>query len=130
MNIVELINSKEDLLSLKPLPADMINKAEKELGLKFNDEYIEYVKNFGAVVFEGHEITGVCEANRLNVVKVTEEERKYNNFVPNDWYVIESLGIDGVVVWQNENGEIYQTIPNGNIEKIYDSLYEYIEKCE
>ena len=128
MNIIELINSKDNLIPLSPASQKEINEAEKKLELKFNEEYQKYISTFGAVVYDGHEITGVCKAARLNVINVTREERKYNSFVPKDWYVIESLGIDGIVIWQNEIGEIYQTTPNGSIKKIYDSLYEYIKE--
>lgn len=128
MDIIELINSKDNLIALSPLSMNEIKESEKILELKFNEEYKKYVSTFGAVVYDGHEITGVCKVTRLNVINTTKDERKYNKFVPKDWYVIESLGIDGIVIWQNEIGEIYQTIPNGSIKKIYDSLYEYIKE--
>ena len=128
MDIVELINSKDNLISLSPISMEKIKESEKKLELKFNEEYKKYVTTFGAIVYDGHELTGICKTTRLNVINVTKEETQYNNFVPKDWYVIESLGIDGIVIWQNEIGEIYQTIPNENIKKIYDSLYEYIKE--
>ncbi len=128
MDIIELINSKNNLISLAPISIKEIKEFEKKLELRFNEEYKKYVSTFGAVIYDGHEITGICKATRLNVINVTKEERKYNNFVPKDWYVVESIGIDGIVVWQNEIGEIYQTIPNGSIQKICDSLFEYIKE--
>jgi len=44
-------------------------------------------------------------------------------------YVIEELGVDGIAIWQNSKGEIFQTIPRKEVkpEKIYDTFLEYLE---
>ena len=107
-------------------PCDLIIIAETKLNLKFSKEYNNYLRKYGAVILDNHEITGICDIPRLNVINVTKEERKYNPFVPDDWYVIEQANIDGIVIWQNQVGEIYQTFPNGTIIKIADSLCDYI----
>ena len=51
-----------------------------------------------------------------------------NPFVPDDWYVLENAGIDGIIIWQDKTGRIYQTMPNGQKEYIADSLAEYLDK--
>lgn len=126
--IIELIMNMPEYIGSNGRNEEMIENAEKKLAMKFSKEYKEYLKVIGLACFDGHELTGLCDSKRLNVVDVTNEERKNNSFVPTDWYVIENLGIDGIIIWQNEKGEIYQTIPNGNMEKIYDSLYDYIKE--
>ena len=58
---------------------------------------------------------------------VTKEEREKMPDVPQSWYVIEQAHIDGIVIWQSGDGDIYQTIPGYNPQKIADSLAEYID---
>ena len=106
-----------------------INKAEKDLNLKFSEEYKSYLLNYGFATYEGHELTGICKAKRLNVVEVTKAERNNNPNVPNDCYVIETANIDGIVIWQNEDGLIFQSSPNTNSVELYNSLCEYILSC-
>jgi len=127
MSIIENIKNKDDLITGRPVGLDIIEEAEKKLKLRFSVDYKEYLSEFGFAVFEEHELTGICNGKRLDVVKNTLEERECNRFLSNEWYVIECLGIDGVVIWQNEKGEIIQTTPDGSINKICDSLCEYIE---
>ena len=76
----------------------------------------------------GHELTGICDKKRLDVVRNTREERELNPFVPDDWYVLENAGIDGIIIWQDKTGRIYQTMPNGQKEYIANSLAEYLDK--
>ncbi len=106
---------------------EQIVNAELSLGLMFSNEYRLYLKSFGAVSTYGHEFTGICDCSRLNVVEVTTSERKNNVSIPFDWYVIEQANIDGIVVWQSQSGEIYQTIPNQQPKKLCNSLCEYID---
>lgn len=127
MSIVELLNSQSDLIAFSPASQKDIKKAETMLNLKFAKEYKDYIATFGCAIFKGYELTGICDGKRLDVSRVTIDERQHNEFVPNDWYVVETLDIDGIVIWQNEKGEIYQTFPNGDIKKIHNSLCEYIE---
>lgn len=106
--------------------ADDITKAEEKLKLSFSAEYKRYLLKFGFATYDGHEITGICKAKRLNVVDVTLSERSITPDVPANWYVIEQLNIDGIVIWQSTTGEIFQTTPNTKHKKICDSLAEYI----
>lgn len=106
--------------------SEQVKAAELELSVIFAPDYHEYVKAFGAASFAGHELTGVCTSKRLNVVTVTQEERKSTS-VPLDWYVIEQANIDGIVIWQTASGVIYQTTPNGFAKELCKSLSEYVE---
>lgn len=127
MGIIELIKEKTDLIIYSPATVECINEAEKKLQVTFSKEYVDYVTTFGMAIFGGHELTGICDGKRLDVVRNTVEQRRLNPFVPSNWYVIECLDIDGVVTWQNEAGEIYQTLPSGNMFLIGGSIVEYLE---
>lgn len=58
--------------------------------------------------------------------QITKKQRELNPFVPDDWYVVECLDIDGVVIWQNHKGEIYQTVPTNKARLISNSIAEYL----
>lgn len=116
---------KKNLISGNPVVEDEIKMAESKLDVKFARDYKDYVKKYGFVCFDGHELTGICKAKRLDVVSVTEKEREYFENIPKDAYVIEQAHIDGIVIWQTSNGKIYQSQGN-SFEKICDSLAEYI----
>lgn len=103
-----------------------INKAEKALGLKFAEEYREYLSVCGIATADGHEFTGVGKSQRLNVIEVTNEHRSKNENIPDDLYVIEDLSIDKIVIWQSVSGAVYQTVGNNNPEKISKSLCEFL----
>lgn len=124
-DIVMILQEQNFFRAIGPVTADQIKEAEQELGLKFSNEYREYLKNLGVVTFEGHEFTGICSFKRLNVVDVTKEEREYHPEIPSDWYVVEQLNIDGMVIWQTQDGSIYL---NGS-KKVADSLAEYVRTC-
>lgn len=126
-NILKIINSKENLYHMTGATTDEINSAEKELKLVFHKDYKDYVSHYGYISYGSHELTGICSFPRLNVVNVTQDERKCNPSIPQNYYVIEQTNIDGIVVWQSPEGNIYQSTPNHSLKEIAASLSEYIE---
>lgn len=106
---------------------DTIVKAEETLGISFSDEYKKYLLEYGQVIVDGHELTGIHKSPRLNVINVTQKYKNKFNDIADDWYVVEDLGIDGIVIWQSENGAVYETNSTGEASEIADSLAEYIE---
>lgn len=125
-DIATEMQRKESFYALNGASDKDILNAESTLGLQFAQDYREYVAAFGAASFAGHELTGICKSDRLNVVPVTLEERN-NTAVPSDWYVLEQANIDGIVLWQDRSGTIYQTTPHIKPRKLCRSLAEYIE---
>ena len=125
-DILNLIKNKSKFYSIGNISEENIKEAELILNIRFPSDYRMIIKEYGAVTFSGHELTGICNSKRLNVVDVTKEERKYNK-VPEDWYVIEQANIDDIVIWQDTNGVVYQTMPNKKPIKLCNSLLEYID---
>jgi len=125
-SIITKIKSFSDLLSISPVQENEISAAEKKLSLTFAPEYREYLSEFGAVAVNGHEITGILNSERLNVVSVTTKEWGLNPLVPHSMYVVENPAIDGIIIWQNASGEIYQSSPNSPPKSIAASLADYI----
>ena len=125
-NIIDVIQQQPYFFASGQVTESDIAKAEQTLGVRFANDYRNYVAAFGIASYSGHELTGICKCKRLEVVAVTLEERQ-NTPVPTDWYVLEQAHIDGIVIWQATNGAIFQTTPNGMQKKICDSLIEYIQ---
>lgn len=125
-DIIKLMQKQPDFYAMKGASEDDIKMAEQALKIHFAADYRKYIAAFGVASFAGHELTGVCKSKRLSVVNVTTAERNNTN-VPADWYVLEQANIDGIVVWQNNAGAVYQTVPNMNPKKLCESLAEYIE---
>lgn len=107
--------------------SEEIEKAEEKLGLKFSKEYREYLSEFGIGAYDGHEFTGISDIKRLDVVTVTEDERKNNPDVPRSYYVIEQANYDGIVIWQDEKGIVYESFESGSFEKVANSILQFIE---
>ncbi len=128
--IIEEINKKAHLYFEKGVSLKMIEEAEGKLGLKFADEYIEYLQQFGSISCGGHELTGFSEEEDLDVVKVTKKNRESNHNVKIPLYVIEETHIDGIVIWQSESGSIFKTGYKGTPEKKFDSLTDYVMTFE
>lgn len=107
--------------------AGKIKKAEEDLQVSFSQEYIDYVSEYGFITCRGHELTGICQAKRLNVVDVTQEERENNLEISNNLYVIEQTHIGNIVIWQDESGTIFRTDYQSQPKKIAESLREYLK---
>ena len=128
--IIEEFYKKSHLYVEKGASIETIQKAENLLNLKFADEYIEYLLQFGAVSCGGHELTGFSEEDSLDVVKVTRKNIEKNINVKEPLYVVEETHIDGIVIWQSPAGAIFKTEYKEAPEKIFDSLTEYVSTFE
>lgn len=125
-SVLGALRNAPDFIGGKGCGEDTIRAAEQSLGLSFAPDYRKYLCTFGLACFDGHELTGICKASRLNVVDVTLEERKYSP-AASRWYVVEQANIDGIVIWQAPDGEIYQTTPGQPPRKLCDTLTAYIK---
>ncbi len=124
--IIEVINNLPDLLPLKPASDTKITDAELQLRVSFAEEYKDYLSEYGAIMADGIELSGIAKAEHRNVVALTKKEREINPKVPNTMYVIENTCVDGIIIWQDTKGNIYQTQPDMEPKKIADSMAEYI----
>ena len=84
------------------------------------------MKLYGIAAYSGHELTGLTKSARVNVVAVTKEQRERQKEIPEELYVVEETDVEEIVIWQSESGEVFASSVNSPIEKICDSLYEYI----
>lgn len=103
-----------------------IQQAEQTLGLRFADEYREYLMALGIASANGHEFTGLGTSPRLDVVAVTQRLWEMNPSVPRNLYVVEELNIDDAVAWQSATGEVFLTVGQAQPAKTAESLSQYV----
>ena len=126
-SIVNKLRALPAFDSLTGVSMEQIADAEKVLALRFADDYREYLLSFGIASSDGREFTGICNSKRLNVVYVTLAEKSITPGIPNDWYVLEEAGFDGIIIWQNNIGEVFQTQPSREAVKLADSICNYLD---
>lgn len=124
-DLCDLLESKAGFDYSIPASEESIEQAEAALHLQFAEEYKEYLRKYGSVTFDEHELTGISPNKWQDVVESTKRARLANN-VPPDYYVIERLGIDGIIIWQNQSGTILSTAPYEEAKPIARSLIAYL----
>lgn len=113
---------------MKGCTAEQLAEAQSELGIIFPKEYVEYVREFGCVDFNGFEWTGLNVTGYLNTVEATKMEMSSNANFPKGYFVLEDLGIDDKYVIVNEQGEVY-VFQYGKIWYLCGSISDYIDLC-
>ncbi len=127
-NFTDSISRMKRFSFHKPASIYEISNAENILELEFSKEYKEYLSKFGCASIYGKEFTGICDNSRLNVVDITLEERNFDQTVSRKWYVVEQLHIDGLCIWQDNEGSVFLKAPHTEAKKVADSLTEYLEQ--
>ena len=128
----ELINLIKSLPNLKfsgGVSQAAIEEAQFSLGMRFAKDYSQYLLNFGQMQASGIELTGITDKKLTSVIKVTLEERKRNT-VPANLYVIEDLGIDGIIYAQDSQGLVFELSPGAQPYVIAESLFQYIQSSQ
>lgn len=125
--LMRVINGLTGMVHLRGALPEEIERAEKELGLCFAEDYREYLLNFGTVSADGIELTGLNVSARLNVIDVTKEERRYGRNFPEQAYIVENPGIGNLLILQEASGIIYEYERQGKRRPIAASLSEYLE---
>ena len=126
MKFTDAIKLMPDYIGSNGRSEEEIEQAEKVLGVSFAKDYRKYLEDIGLACFDGHEFTGLTNTTRLSVIDVTKEYREDLGNMVSSWYVVEEVGLDGIVIWQSFDGAVNATMPNSKAIKIADSLFEYI----
>ncbi|MCI7658539.1 SMI1/KNR4 family protein [Flintibacter sp.] len=127
-DIVQAIKNFPDYIGSNGRMDSEITFAEHLLNTTFALDYKQYLKEIGLACFNGHELTGLTDDERLSVLAVTRQERGANKEIPESWYVVEQTNFDGIVIWQAPSGEIFQTVPGTAGHKLCNSLMKFISK--
>ena len=127
-SVIDILNTKSELLHGTGVLEQQINDAEDALNLHFASDYKEYLRKYAIVAFEGRELTGITASKWVDVVTVTKTERERNPEERKKLYVVEQTNIDDIVYWQSEDGRIYRTYGNESPELAYESFVEYLSE--
>ncbi|GAA6391751.1 SMI1/KNR4 family protein [Megasphaera sp.] len=125
--VIEIIKNLNNLISLKPATMDEVEDVEIDLALPLAEDYKAYLLTFGAIMADDVELTGIAKSENRSVVQVTKREWAINHQVSRKLYVIENAGIDGIIIWQDGSGAVYESRPNHGAAKIAESLSDYLE---
>jgi hypothetical protein len=132
-NTIDRINDffeKNQIAKGQASTQEEINSAEKELGLKFDTDYIFFLLNYGGSMIKAKEIYGLINSELMgddNIIELTKSYRQ-NEEGNIDWLIIgtdysgNSIGINkegNVVAYDHDFGEL-------NI--LADSFEDYIIK--
>lgn len=124
-NIIETIESFKRKRFTGRVSSELIVNAEVELGISFAPEYKEVLMKYGSLCVKGEEFLGI-DVNNYDIVKATKEARKSDkNFSP-DVYVVENTAIDGILIVQNNTGELLYYQPNNELRHLANSLNDYL----
>lgn len=127
--IINLMEGISDLSSMRQGCSEtQLIEAEKQLGMKFPRDYVEYVRKYGCVDFGSTEWTGLNINGRLNTVVATQKEMSVNPAFPEKHFVLEDLNIDAKKIIVNEEGEIF-LLQYDKRKKMCNSLVEYLKLC-
>ena len=66
--ILDVLRNAPDFIGGKGCGNVAMSDAEQALGIRFAPDYRAYLQKIGLACFDGHELTGICKAFRLNVV--------------------------------------------------------------
>lgn len=123
--LIKAIRSNPSFYAEKGASATQIDQAEMDLGLEFALDFKECLREFGALSVGSHELTGFSSDPNLNIVEVTQMNRQKHSVAKN-LYVIEETHVDGIVIWQDAEGTVYESTPYSFAKEIANSLAEYL----
>ncbi len=124
--VLEQISSKFKIFQGNGVSADEVKAAETRLGVTFPEEYKRYLRECGILSFGAHELFGLGVSGYLNVVEATEAERKIGRGISAGCFVIENLGIDGVLIIMDVTGNVF-SVQGDSKRQIASSFVAYLK---
>lgn len=106
-----------------------IQDAEEKLGMRFPQEYRNFLKQYKAGVLNGCEIMGINTMKYLDTVANTLFSRMNDDKFPQDCFVLENIGVEGALTISNSAGQIF-TYCAGNKQLLCHSLSEFFDYLE
>lgn len=123
---IEKISKEYKVFQGRGVSADEVKNAEARLGVQFPDQYKQFLQECGIMSFGSHELLGLGVSGYLNVVETTETERTIGHGIPAGCFVIENVGVDGVLIVMDSSGNVYSI--QGETKKMVASGFcAYIE---
>jgi len=110
MNIMDVkeVLSKFEYHQSNPVTQERINEFEVKTGIKFGNEYNDFLQAFGCLAVESVEVYGICGNNDSipSAIHATLRRRLLDASFPKDLLVI-GAGADGALYCVDQNDEVY-----------------------
>ena len=126
-DLIAYLDNIDDKITTNGASELEIEYAQVSLGLKFNDEYIDLLKRYGCILLNGETIFGIAKNKAYDVVFNTLDEKRCFPEIPSDMYIVSSLGIEGILILQNEDGLIFEFKQSHAPKLIFNSLLDYLK---
>jgi len=129
-SIIDIMRALRSFSPGESVSENEVADAERELELLFSEEYKQYLIAFGAMDAYSIELTGFTDDEELHVVSATKAAWEYHDHVPRNLYLIEDAAFDGILIWQDSSGNIYESTPSQTPRIIFSSLAEYVKRVK
>ncbi len=103
---------------------EKIEEYQDKLGFAFPDEYLNFVRRYGYLEYEGRVILGVSDSEETTYDVTTDLREKVSSF-PSNMIVIEALGIDNRFILLDDKGVVYE-YDLVSLKKIYSSFETFV----
>ena len=124
---VEFIKSLTGARFSGPVSQGLIIQSQSSLGVKFAEEYLTLLRNFGNMFYNRNEVLGLTTDHIDDCYSYTVEAREEDPTIPQNLYVISSAGIDGILFLQDSEGNVYQHAPFGECKHLFNGLEAFIK---
>jgi len=120
-----MLFDNNNVISTGGVKKTIVEAAEKELGINFSKDFVEYLTVYGTVELNDNILFGLGIDGYRNIVHATKKERSLSKNFPSDCIVIYNLGIDSILILLGEDGYVYEYTPQ-SIKKIFDTFTQWI----
>lgn len=98
MDIISIIKELPKMKFSGPVDEEEVSKVENELNLVFAEDYKKYLLNYGFAWSDIIVISGITDDEEYSVVDLTKKLKPIYKNIPSNFYVIEDVGVDGLVI--------------------------------
>lgn len=84
-----------------------VQQMQSRVGVTFPEDYATFLKHYGALSVNSHEIFGHAPGSHMDVVENTLQERERTEGL-GQFVVIENTGFDGILLVMDESSRIYE----------------------
>jgi len=138
MKIIDILKKLESRCKDDGIPVkdnNLIQDAEKKLGVHFSESFIAFLKKFGGALLEGHVIYGLISSDQSSFLSETIIERtkffKETQKWPDieNWYIVSDDG-SGNPIGVDPEGKVWLSDHDAGFEqiKLADSFEEFLYK--
>lgn len=104
---------------------EKIKAYQDKLGFVFPSAYLDFVKKFGNLTYNGRIVLGVSDSEEEDTYKTTMSLLRDIPAFPEGMIVIENVGVDNNFLLLDSDGSVYRYAP-GSLKRLYNNFDSYI----